>query len=253
MIHSNAWHFSLSLHILVFAKIISLFFLVPGFGQREVPHQIRIILSVALTLSVAPLAEPFLFFDLSNFSVFLVNLVREILIGCFLGMICKVLLLGLEFTGQQASSFSSLSNASLFNPFFEHSVPIHSNFLMIVGTAALIVSDFHHLLIRSLVRSYELFSPTLPIFWTDWADGITQTVTQSFVCGFQMSTPFMILGVVFQIVSGILNKLISQIPIFYLVMPAQILIGHLVFWSLTTALIRVFINFFERFWMPLFG
>ncbi len=238
--------------MLVFGKVIGFLSWLPGFGQREIPHSIRIVLAVALTIVITPIVEAGLQIDHANFALFLVILVREVLVGCFLGIICKVMLLALELVGQHVGSLSSLSSANILNPSFEHQTPIHSNFLLVVAGTALMASEFHHQLIHGLVESYRLFHLNENLPWSDWADGMTQMVGQSFAYGFQLSIPFIILGLVFQMVAGLLNRLLPQIPIFYMMMPAQILLGHLAFWMLSSVLVGAFLQFFEDAYSRLF-
>ena len=61
----------------------------------------------------------------------------------------------------------------------------------------------------------------------------------------QLSTPFIVFGLVFFLGLGILARLIPQIQVFFIAMPANIYIGTLLFLLLLGAMMNWYLSYYE--------
>jgi flagellar biosynthetic protein FliR len=57
---------------------------------------------------------------------------------------------------------------------------------------------------------------------------MTQTVAHAFGLGFQLSAPFLVVGLVFYLGLGLINRLMPQIQVFFIAMPLQIALAFFI-------------------------
>jgi flagellar biosynthetic protein FliR len=101
----------------------------------------------------------------------------------------------------------------------------------------------HHLVLAALNDSYTLFEPGEVPAVGDVAALITRTVSGAFRIGIQLSAPFLAFGLVFNIGLGLLSRLMPQMQVFFVALPATILIGLLFLLLVLGTMMGVFLNY----------
>ena len=99
------------------------------------------------------------------------------------------------------------------------------NFLALLGMTLIFATDLHHVALLAIKDSYLIFSPTDPLMFGDAAEMALQSAAGAFVIGVQMSAPFIVLGLVFYLGMGILGRMMPQLQVFFVAMPATIWVG----------------------------
>jgi flagellar biosynthetic protein FliR len=84
--------------------------------------------------------------------------------------------------------------------------------------------DLHHLVITALNDSYTLFRPGEVPMIGDVAALMAKTVAAAFRIGVQLAAPFLVFGLLFNLGLGILSRLMPQMQVFFIALPAQIAI-----------------------------
>jgi flagellar biosynthetic protein FliR len=77
----------------------------------------------------------------------------------------------------------------------------------------------------------------------DVASLITKTVAAAFKVGIQLSAPFLVFGLLFNLGLGILSRLMPQMQVFFVGMPLSILLGFLILLLVVSAMMGTFIEF----------
>jgi flagellar biosynthetic protein FliR len=209
----------------------------------------RLIFALALSL----LLRPFISFDLAADSdlIYVMFLIKESLIGFFIGFIGRAFLGIIDFAGNIISMQMGLSNAVLFNPLMNAQTPITSSFLMVAAVTLVFVSDFHHIILMHLVKSYELFPPTFSLLAFgsgDVVQSLIKLISYTLLFGVQLSLPFLIVGIVFQFLLGLMNRLIPNLQIFMIMLPFQILWGLFLLLTLVGLMLQHFMSAFSDFY-----
>ncbi len=70
-----------------------------------------------------------------------------------------------------------------------------------------------------------VFTPREPLMFGDAAQTVVDTVAGAFVIGVQMSAPFIVFSLVFNLGMGILSRLMPQLQVFFIAMPATVGVG----------------------------
>jgi flagellar biosynthetic protein FliR len=114
-----------------------------------------------------------------------------------------------------------------------------------LGLTLVFATDLHHLVIAALNDSYTLFHPgELPLLG-DVAALTTRTVATAFRIGIQLSAPFIVFGLLFNVGLGVLSRLMPQMQVFFVGVPLSIIIGFLVLLLVMGAMMSVFLDSVE--------
>ncbi|WP_169568969.1 flagellar biosynthetic protein FliR [Sneathiella limimaris] len=239
--------------LLVFARIGTLFMVVPGFGEGFVSPRVRLSIALAVSFLIMQFVQDRLPGEPSNVFELLLLLGSEIIIGLLIGGALRMAISALHIGGTIIAQQSGLAAAQFFDPGQMTQGAITSSFLTLMGITMIFVTDLHHLFLQGAYASYELFPVyQLPPFG-DLADLVAGFVAGSFKLGFQISAPFLVYGLTFYIGVGLINRLMPQVQIFFVAMPLQIILAFAIFAITVGASIMWFINYYEETLMQFLG
>lgn len=216
--------------LLVFCRIGSALAFMPLFSEVNISAQFRLLFALVISYSFVQMvgiempAIPNSFFDLALLVTF------EVLTGIMMGVIAKTVITALHTTGMIIAFQSGLSSGMIFDPMQGAQSSIFGSVLSIAFMATLFSYDGHLYIIKTLVSSYGLFSVgSYAEFFNDFTETLMKTVNNAFNVGVKLSIPFLIVGLIFFLGAGVLSRLMPQLQIFFILLPAQILISMFIF------------------------
>ncbi|MGE4219977.1 MAG: flagellar biosynthetic protein FliR [Alphaproteobacteria bacterium] len=212
-------------HILVFARIGSALMIMPGFGEAYIPANVRLLFALLTTLVLTGIVQAGLPPLPGNFPALVLLVTGEILIGLFIGTLARILMSALATAGTVISFLTGFASAMLFNPALGDQGALTSVFLMLLGVLLVLVTDTHHVMLMGLVDSYAVFRPGVAPLFGDMADAMARMVADSFRIGLQIASPFMVVMVLFFTAMGLMARLMPQMPVFFVGLPIQIILG----------------------------
>jgi flagellar biosynthetic protein FliR len=251
----SALPFDVFIAFAVFARVGAFFMTAPAFGDFSLSPRFRLAAAIAVAMALAPVAGSFYpdWARTGALSGMTALLVGEILAGVFLGLAARVMMSALNVAGQIIAMQMGLSLAQAFDPTQELQGAIVGGFLAILGTTMIFATDLHHLLLAALSDSYGLLAPGVLPNFGDMADLMTKTLSQAFSLGLRLSAPFVLFGLVFYVGSGVLNRLMPQAQVFFMLMPANLVIGIVLLMLTTGLLMTAFLGSFEEFLAQFLG
>ena len=230
--------------LLVFARIGTMVMLMPGLGEVNVPVRIRLGIALALTLIMLPLHRAAYQVDLNNLAPLPVLLVHEILVGLILGATARVTISALAVAGSVVAQQLGLGFVTAVDPTQGQQGILIGNFLTIIGITLLFATDLHHLVIAALTASYTIFKPGELMSSGDVAMLATKTFTLAFKVGVQLSAPFLVFGLVFNLGLGVLARLMPQMQVYFVGAPLSILLGFLILVAVIATMMGTFVDYF---------
>lgn len=233
----------------VFVRVGALFMTAPAFGDFTLSPRIRLLAALAVTAALAPVAaETFPPREAGMGLLGLTGLiVGEAVAGALLGLSARIFMAALNVAGQIIAFQMGLSLAQIFDPSQELQGAIVGGFLAVLGTTMIFATDLHHLLLAALADSYFLMAPgTLPQIG-DMSALMTRALSEAFSLGLRLSAPFILFGLVFYVGAGVLNRLMPQAQVFFMLMPANLLLGLTLLMLTTGLIITLFLDRFEAF------
>jgi flagellar biosynthesis protein FliR len=219
---------------LVFVRVGGAMMLLPGFGEFYVMQRARLLLALLLAVLLAPVLRPTLPAMPSDVGALVAVVGSEAVIGVFLGTVSRILLAATDVAGSIVSLQLGLSAAQIFNPMAASPAAITSTLYGVLGVLLIFLTDLHHLLLKAVVESYDVFRPGVLPPIGDLTEVITRSVAGAFLIGMEMSAPFILLGVIFYVAIGVIGRLVPQLQILFVTQPLQI-IGGLVTLGLVLA------------------
>lgn len=230
--------------MLVFARIGAMVMLLPGFGETNIPTRIKLSIALLLTLIILPLHRTAYQVDMNSLTPLLVLMLHEIVVGVVLGATARVTLSALQVAGSVIAQQLGLGFVTAIDPTQGQQGLLIGNFLTILGLTLLFATDSHHLVIAALSESYRIFSPGEVFPSGDVAALATRAFAAAFKIGLQLSAPFLVFGLVFNIGLGILARLMPQMQVYFVGVPLSILAGFLILGLVITALMGAFLDYF---------
>ncbi|HEY4199873.1 MAG TPA: flagellar biosynthetic protein FliR [Devosiaceae bacterium] len=234
------------LYMIVFARVGCMLMLLPALGESTIPANMRLAFAVMFTLVLLPLLRDHLPPLPTEFMSIVALLFHELIIGLLLGGLMRIFVMAAQVAGAIIAFQIGLSSAMMADP-TQGGVQgvVVSTFLSFLGVTLIFATDLHHLALAAIYDSYMIFVPTDPLMFGDAAQTAIRAVSGAFSVGIQMSAPFIVFGLIFNLGMGILSRLMPQLQVFFLAMPATIGVGLILMALLLTMMMGWYLNHFE--------
>lgn len=199
----------------------------PIASEKTIPSRVKIILTVALAVLMAPLAAA-----PAGLSIFsgagLAAAVQEVLIGVAIGLVVQLAFEALTFAGQTVSMTMGLGFATLVDPQRGASVPVLGQLFMIMGTLTYLALDGHLMLLGALANSFQ----TLPIGVShidgDFLLSVATWGARIFETGLLVALPAVVALVIVNIALGVVTRAAPQLNLFGIGFTITLLCGFFV-------------------------
>ncbi len=207
-------------------RITAMLLTAPLFSNVQVPIRVRVLLSLALTVAVLPAVPPPPAMDLLSPTALLVA-VQEALIGMLTGLVLAAAFQAVVIAGEGIGLTMGRGFATMVDPQSGASVPMLSQFLLILATLLFLGIGGHHMLIELLATSFE----TMPVagFGLQQADfmAVAAFGTQMFAGGVLIALPAVVVLLVVQLAMGVMTRAAPQMNLFSVGFPVTIMLGFL--------------------------
>lgn len=228
-----------------FCRIGGCFLIMPGFSSARVPVQVRLFIAVAATGALlVHLWDHIVPFIDRRPQVLAPMIVSELMIGGLIGGLARLYVLALHFIG--AAIAMLIGYGGMGGTAIEENEP-QAALASIISFSALLllfVFDFHHEIVKALVASYEvaplntLFNPRAALV------DVTDTLSESFLLVLRLGSPFVAYAILVNLTIGFVNKLVPQIPIYFISLPFVIAGGLIIFYFAIGVMISLFADGF---------
>src|SRR6478736_1803435 len=190
--------------LLTFARIGTMVMLIPGLGEQNLPSRVRLTMALVLTAILMPAHQQAYHVDLKELGPVILLLLQEIVIGAVLGLTARLAISALQIAGTVVAQQLGFGFVTAVDPTQNQQGVLVGNFLTLMGVALIFATDLHHLVIAGMNESYTIFQPgELPLMG-DAAQHVTKVIATSFRIGIQLSAPFLVFGLLFNIGLGVL-------------------------------------------------
>jgi flagellar biosynthetic protein FliR len=245
--------------LLVLVRVTSFFLMMPLFSYRTVPTVFKVGLGFFLSFVMfyameAPILE-------INGDYFLL-IIKESLIGLFLGFIAYLILSAIQTAGGFIDFQMGFGMVNVMDPQTGAQSPIMGQYMYIIALLFLLSVNGHHLILDGIYYSYQFISldqAWLPLGSSNVLEYIIKSFGTMFLIALQMSFP--IVGCLFlvDIALGISARTFPQLNVFVVGLPLKIGVGFLVLIVVMSTMMVVVSRLFEimlatmRGLMTLFG
>jgi flagellar biosynthesis protein FliR len=231
--------------LLVFTRVGAALMNLPGFADASLPPQARLLIALAFSVVITPVLQDRLPPAPDDAGTLVLLIGTEAVFGIFVGVIGRVMLSSLETAGQMIGHQTGLSIASVFNPQIAATSSLPGSLLSVIAVLLLFVTDLHHLLLRAIIGSYDLFPAGGAIPIGGFAEIVTRIVAGSFMIGVQLAAPFIMVALILMVSLGLIARMMPQVQIFFVAQPIQLALGISVFMIALPAMLLFWLDRFQ--------
>jgi flagellar biosynthetic protein FliR len=210
---------------LVLTRISGFLLVLPIFGSRLLPIQIKAAAAVLLSLffcATVPLGV-----DPTRVSTLgaLMLLAGEAVYGLALGLIAALLFSVVQLSGHVIEQQMGLTMAEIVDPLTDEEAGPFASLLEMIFLLLFLSANGHHLFLLVLSKSYSAFPagtiPTLGVL----VGGVIESGSVMFVACLRLAAPLLAAFLLLMVALALLARLIPEMDIFFLGLPMQAALG----------------------------
>jgi flagellar biosynthetic protein FliR len=238
------------LGLLVSARLGPIVLLVPYFGGRATPAQVKVALGLALAVLVYPVVwRGTMFAGVMSAGgtlhpVGVVGLVvKEMAVGLVIGYVASLAFHAARMAGRVIDTSAGHNKATSFAPQLGTQVSVTGDLLLQAAVALFLVVGGHRFFLRVLVRSFEVVPPYgLPLADVaglgSVAFGVAELTGEAILLGVELAIPVMATVLLVNVALALVNKAAPRLDVFFLGMPIKAASATLVVMLVVDAMAR---------------
>lgn len=208
----------------VFLRITGFMFVAPLFSSTLVAARVRIVLTLLLTLMLAPLAPTVAPIDPLS-PLLALTVVQQLLIGFAIGCVVQIVFDALVLAGQVIANTMGLGFAMLIDPNRGANTVVVGQLFTILGTLLFLALDGHIALLGVLADSFRWLPPgpeglSVPALMTvvGWGG-------KMFEAGIVIALPAVVGLLLINLALGVVSRAAPQLNLFAVGFPVSMLLG----------------------------
>lgn len=205
--------------VLVLARLSPLVMVLPVIGSRSAPVRVRGLVAVAMAMLLTPLSRGDRLPPIESLIDLGVLVGGELLVGMSFGLAALILLAALHVTGQLAGQMSGMQLADVFDPGFDTTVPVFTQFLDLIAMAVFVLVGGHRQVIGALLDTFRWMPPGEAFLSSRVPVALVEILTQSFVVGIRAGAPLMISLLLAALLLGVISRTLPQLNLLALGFP----------------------------------
>jgi flagellar biosynthetic protein FliR len=211
--------------VLVLARVGAAMALLPGVGETDTPAIVRIGLALAITVLILPGVQPMVP-PLPEASLDLALMIgAEVVTGLSFGWTARVVVLALPVAGQIVGYLIGLSSVLQPDSELGSQTGALSKLFAVAAPLVVLTSGLYTLPLIAMSGLFRLIPPGHMLPLGDSATLAIQAVGIELGLAVQLASPFIVLGVAWQLAMGLTARIVSRMQIYFVSMPGQILVG----------------------------
>ena len=210
--------------VLIITRISMIFFIVPFFGNVNIPVRIKIALSFFLSLIIMNSVD-YSAVSYQGMLGYSILIAQEAVTGLLIGIGSGFTLYILNFSGHMLDMEIGFSMAMEMDATTQVQTTISATFLTAVFMLMFIASDMHYFLIDAVVDYYKVIPIGEGIVSPNLYKIFVQYVIDYFVIGFRIILPVFACILVINVILGILARIAPQMNMFVFGMQLKVFAG----------------------------
>ena len=230
----------------IFCRVGAAMLFLPGIGSARVPMNIRLLITIAVSLALTPM----LFATVENLlAAFPVSqrpylLFNEVAIGSAMGLMARFFLLALQFSATTSANAIGLAGVPGQPVDETEALPPLTNLISVAGVMVLITAGLPEEMITAAAQSYGAL-PLSPGLDTEWLlTNLVGVASATSLLALRLSAPFIAYALVVNIAMGLANKFTPQISMYFTSLGIVTLGGLVLLYFAVRQMLHVFAESF---------
>lgn len=199
----------------------------PIFGSSLVATPVRIVFSITFTLFIMPHLPPPPPQDIFSLNS-VVLIVSELVIGLSMGFVVQMVFEAVIFAGQNLATLMGLGFAMMVDPQRGSSMPVISQYLVIVATLLFLSFDGHLMFLSAVFDSFIYLPIGQWYFDNDTWWVLAGLGGSLFYNGLLIALPAMVALLIVQLGFGIMSRAAPTMNLFAVGFPVSMLLGFII-------------------------
>ena len=219
---------NLEFYLLVLVRVSALVMTAPFFSYNSVPMRIRAAMSVFLSVVVITVTPviPLHYVGVVGYAVLIL---KEMLLGIILGLMCNMCFYIVSFSGQLMDMEMGLSMAHMFDPMTNSQISVTGNIYNYLLMLMMVVTNMHYYIIRAIVDSFSYFNVGEAVFpMLTFKDMVVDFIGNYFIIAVRIILPVFCCMLLINVVLGVLAKAAPQMNMFVVGMQIKVMVGLII-------------------------
>lgn len=220
---------------LVLTRTSVILSLVPIYGDKVVPTQLKILFSIALSGILFPLLKDAgvihvdqIAAQVTSMGKFLMLMMMEILAALVIGFVSQLVFHAIHTAGDFISQMMGLSMASVYDPHMEQQTLVISQILSVLAMLLFLAVEGHYVMLQAVIESFR-YIPQGSEMATELLKSQLITTTGNVLWfGIQLAAPMTVCMMLVNIIYGVVAKTLPQLNVLTFSLAAGLLIGTFV-------------------------
>ena len=237
---------------LLICRVGGVVMLMPGLGEMEAPTMVRAGLAVGLSLLLLPIVVD----KVPNVPDGMGGpqmIGAELLTGLVMGWLTRLPVLALGMAGSIIATLMGLSNILQPDAGLGGQSTALARLFGVIAPVLILSTGLYNLPLYALAGSYSLIGPGGVMPAGDAADMMVKLAGDTLALSLQLSAPFLVAGIVFQIAVGLVSRVAPQLQAFSIAAPGQILGGFVLLGLLASRILSTWESSVSASWAVLPG
>ena len=234
-------------YVWYFTRISGVMMMAPVLGSTRAPRRIRLMLSILLTLILAPLAPVASAMEMFSAAWWLMT-VQQLVTGVAIGFVLMLAFEAVVMGGEIISYSMGLSFAQLADPVRGVSTPVVGQFLMVLATLLFLAMNGHLMLIEILAQSFNNLPVDHAAMNMNHLGEILRWSGIIFSGGLRLALPIMVALLLVNMAFGVLSRATPSLNFQSVGFPISLLAGLLLLRYSIPSLQAVFADYLDEAW-----
>jgi flagellar biosynthesis protein FliR len=194
--------------------------LAPPFNSRLLPGTVKALLSIGLTLPLAPYLRSTV--PSLQTADIIASAALQVFVGASLGFLTYLMFAALQAAGDMLDLFGGFTLAMGYDPLSLNQSSVFGRFYNLVAVTILFASDGHQVILRGFLQSFR----TMPLNLTFNVGTLSQLILKGFgemfIAALQIAGPLVAVLFLTDVAFGLLNRVAPALNAFQLGFPAKI-------------------------------
>lgn len=221
---TQAWAGFLTAALLILVRVSGMMVFVPPFASQAIPTRIKIGLSLALTLVIAPIAAS----SSAPLQLDLETILGELSVGLLLGVCLNLLQEALSFAGFLLNLEFSFSLVNVLDPGTNIESPLMGQMTQLIFLLVLFAGGLYQVVIAALLRTMVVVPPGQARFDAMVGPSIVNMFGGILLAGVQLASPVIAATFLVQLATALVGRLSPSLPVMIVGIPLKTLTGYVV-------------------------
>lgn len=211
--------------VLVSIRLFCFFVLVPMFFPEGTPGAVKVGIALVIAYILMPGINYQSINDINSIWPFLMECTSEAAAGLMLGFLTNLCFSMVRFAGNLMDMQVGFSMMTMFDPSSNSNTTLLERMLYWFCMVIFLVVDGHHMLIKSLIQSFDAIKLGNFILAKDSLNVIFKAFIQYFNVSVQIAIPIILIILFADLTMSLIARTVPQLNIMILGLPVKILIG----------------------------